>query len=233
MSKSTGYVALDKNLIVYLPKDRPYTELEAMFSFTCDLDNCREWSINGYSKLWGWSRNKVRYFVNSVRTTTGHLKDRDRTAIGQAVHLINNNLQKQKDNDRTAIGQPLDSDEYTTIKPKPKPKPKNPFNTQSQFEKFWELYPKKIGKAEAQKHFKRTVRSFPDSEDFENALNNYLKYIELKITDSQYIKNGSTFFNQWQDWIKSPITENNNGNGEMSAAMKHYLETGEIINGTI
>jgi hypothetical protein len=61
-----NWIALHKGLITALPDDRSYTELEAMFSLSVDIDNNRTVNISGYSKLWGWSRKKVRNFFNTI-----------------------------------------------------------------------------------------------------------------------------------------------------------------------
>ena len=76
--KDGNWIALDKNLIRTISQKRPYSYIEAMFSLTYDIDNSREGTINGYSKLWNWSRNKVRKFINELGTVKGHLVDSKR-----------------------------------------------------------------------------------------------------------------------------------------------------------
>ncbi len=128
MSKSNGWIPLDKNLKSCLPKDRPYTKLEAMFSHQLDVDNEIKFSINGYANLWQWSRNKVRAFVDNIRKDKGHpngqVRDRRRTGEGQAVHLIILDLQKPIDTLGTGKGQLRDTPMDTTIKTKRKTKNK-------------------------------------------------------------------------------------------------------------
>ena len=105
-------------------RDSPYTKLEAMFSYTKDIDNNNNYSINGYAKLWQWSRNKVRKFLKEVRTPEGHLKDTSRTGQGQALHFINKDLWIQKDKAGTSKGQDKDTLKDSTINPNPNPNPK-------------------------------------------------------------------------------------------------------------
>lgn len=62
----SGWVPLNKCLARELPKDRPYTRLEAMFSLTCDYDNAETATVQGYASLWGWSCGKVRRFLGEV-----------------------------------------------------------------------------------------------------------------------------------------------------------------------
>ncbi len=145
--KKGNWIPLDKNLIKTISKTTPYSYIEAMFSLTYDIDNGKEGSINGYSKLWNWSRNKVRRFVNDLRTGEGHLADSRATYKGHAIRLINNDLKSLKDTKRTGKGQAKDREGYATIYPKPKPDPKPKTNHKGKFvlpelinKKAWEEF---------------------------------------------------------------------------------------------
>lgn len=69
------------------------------------------------------------------------------------------------------------------------------------FEKLWKAYPPKRrdGKKAARRHFMASVKTEKDKMMINLALGSYLNHVEGK--DSQFIKNGSTWFNNWQDWI--------------------------------
>ena len=108
-----SWIPIDKNFRYFFPLDRPFTRLEAMVSYTLDMDEKKTISVSGYSKLWQWSRNKVRKFLKEVNTAKGHFGDRIGTERGQSVVLINNGLWENKDRKRTGRGQ----EEDTTIKP--------------------------------------------------------------------------------------------------------------------
>lgn len=69
------------------------------------------------------------------------------------------------------------------------------------FEKFWNDYPNKVGKKEAERHFKATVKTEEDLKNIRQALVNYKKSDRVR---KGYIQNGSTWFNNWQDWITPP-----------------------------
>lgn len=76
MSKGTEWIPMDKYLAQEFKSiKREFSMIEAMFSYTLDIDNGRVGSISGYSKLWGWSRNKVRRFIGGVVDIKGHIKD--------------------------------------------------------------------------------------------------------------------------------------------------------------
>lgn len=67
------------------------------------------------------------------------------------------------------------------------------------FDRLWELYPKKQGKKQAFESYKRAVRDGSTDEEIEAGIKAYTEYAKNK--DSQFIKQGSTFFRQkaWED----------------------------------
>jgi len=69
------------------------------------------------------------------------------------------------------------------------------------FEQIWSAYPNKDGKKLALKHFIATVKTDADWKNIQKALKNYTKSERVK---KGFIKNGSTWFNNWQDWIEPP-----------------------------
>lgn len=69
------------------------------------------------------------------------------------------------------------------------------------FEILWERYPRKEGKKEAMRHFNASVKTEEDCQNIEKALDNYVLHLKSNGTDSQFIKMGSTWFNNWEDYI--------------------------------
>ena len=69
------------------------------------------------------------------------------------------------------------------------------------FEKLWKQYPKKQGKKVAFAAYKRAIKKGVQDKDIELGIANYNKYIKITKKDYQYIKQGSTWFNQscWDD----------------------------------
>ena len=69
------------------------------------------------------------------------------------------------------------------------------------FEKLWKQYPKKQGKKVAFAAYKRAIKKGVQDKDIELGIANYNKYIKNTKKDYQYIKQGSTWFNQscWDD----------------------------------
>lgn len=67
------------------------------------------------------------------------------------------------------------------------------------FSKLWDKYPNKQGKKRALKLYKSSVKNEQSRSEIETALENYLESYNVK---RGYIKNGDTWFNNWQDWIE-------------------------------
>ena len=76
--KSGGWIPLDKGLATELPKDRPYTKIEASFSMQLDYDNDNEVTVSGYADLWQWSRAKVRRFMEKMGIKIRYPEDTNR-----------------------------------------------------------------------------------------------------------------------------------------------------------
>jgi hypothetical protein len=81
------------------------------------------------------------------------------------------------------------------------------FDVVNAFEDIWETYPKTLGKKKALKHFISSVKSEVDFENIKTALANYKASIIGK--EVQYIQHGSTWFNNWRDWIDYKPEQNN------------------------
>ena len=110
MSRGDNWIAMDKNLkqaFSYIR--RPFSLIEAMYSYSLDRDNGVEGTISGYSTLWSWSRNKVRRFVKNINEKGGHTRDSKRTFKGHPIHFIDSTLWIKKDSQRTGKGQVKDS----------------------------------------------------------------------------------------------------------------------------
>jgi len=66
------------------------------------------------------------------------------------------------------------------------------------FEEIWGRYLRKIGKKAAERHFRASVKTKKDWKDINKALDNYLKSERVL---KGIIQDGSTWFNNWRDWI--------------------------------
>lgn len=98
---------------------------------------------------------------------------------------------------RTASEQPVNTNKNDNNDKNDK-NDKNKYNMVLFFEKIWSQYPKPQGKKNALRHFLATVKTEVDKESLQTALDNYK--LSSRV-ERGYIQNGSTWFNQWQDWI--------------------------------
>lgn len=122
--KDGHYIGLHTQVRYWLPKGGKYTLLEALISHTLDINEGKSFSINGYAKLWGWGRTKVRNFLHNLRTPNGHHaythQDTQRTSIGQGIVIKINNFDTKANTQQTsseqATVQPANREQDTTIK---------------------------------------------------------------------------------------------------------------------
>ena len=70
-----------------------------------------------------------------------------------------------------------------------------------EFERLWRLYPRKQGKDVAKKAYAKAIRNGTSNEVIESGIERYCRYIKANNIELQYIKQGSTWFNQacWND----------------------------------
>jgi hypothetical protein len=135
-----NWVAIHKAFSKFLPVDRPYSKVEAMFSLSIDADNKNFVSVAGYAKLWSWSRNKVVKFLDDNGVTIeypeniekkqnqkgqikGQIKDRSDEKKGQARFIIDKALYSTMDRSEKKKGQIKDRSKDTTIDPNINPDP--------------------------------------------------------------------------------------------------------------
>ncbi|RND86859.1 hypothetical protein FAM18172_01172 [Lacticaseibacillus paracasei] len=78
---------------------------------------------------------------------------------------------------------------------------------ESDFEKLWKLYPKKIGKKPALAAYKRAMsrkKNPATNRQIQDGIVAYRQLINSKGTEKRFVKDGSTFFNQeaWNDYLE-------------------------------
>lgn len=89
----------------------------------------------------------------------------------------------------------------------------NTYGKEELFNYSWSLYPKKDGRKAALSSFRSSVNSQTDFDNLLLAIENYKQSDNYR---NGFVKNGSTFFNNWQDWIEA------HSNG--SPSQDDYLE---------
>ncbi len=117
---------------------------------------------------------------------------------------------------------------FVGVKDKDKDKDKRGI-VKGEFEEIWQAYPNKVGKKEAERHFNASIKTPQDLQDIKKALQHYL---ESKRVYKGFIMNGSTFMNQWRDWVDftEPICVKCKGKGEYTSTTG-YKVTCDCIDG--
>lgn len=86
-----------------------------------------------------------------------------------------------------------------------KSKPENPKpktnKIQDEFNQLWQQYPNKQGKQKAFIAYQKAIKNGATFDEIMQGIQNYKFYIEQKAIEQEYIKHGSTWFNQrgWED----------------------------------
>ncbi len=107
-------------------------------------------------------------------------------------------------NKRTTSEQPVNT--YNTLKNDkniiiPADKQELMNQKKENFDYAWNLYPRKIGRKDALKHFMAQVNSEEEWNCLLKGIESYKSDIERLGTKEQYVKHGSSFFNNvWRDW---------------------------------
>lgn len=118
-------------------------------------------------------------YQDKCRTNCSNIKDKDRDIV------------KDKNKDRNINNLPGLSE-----------------NLDTEFDYLWKLYPNKQGKTDAKQKYLKYRKSGIQYQDILNGLIRYLNYIQQEKIQIQYIKHGSTWFNQkcWEDEYKTSNT---------------------------
>lgn len=104
---------MDKALAAALPRKRPYTLIEAAFSYQLDLNNGKCRSFRAYSRIWGWTLKKVIGFIrNTQGTKTEQARNTQETVKFSWVNLLQGSRIQAGDKQETKTEQARN----TTIK---------------------------------------------------------------------------------------------------------------------
>ncbi len=149
--KLGNWVPISKAFIRELPKNgKKYDRIHAAFCLSIDYDNDEPVTVAGYASLWGWSRDKVRNFLNQMgveisypedtkknqnqkgiitlpnRQITIQKSDRKPTDNRQMKLIDSKWLHDPTDRSSTDNRQITDRSLATTIDPEPKPEENSP-----------------------------------------------------------------------------------------------------------
>ena len=133
-------------------------------------------------------------------------------------------VEQQVNNDRTTSEQRVNTkEEYKNINKSNKNNNTNTFN--QEFEKLWEMYPKKQGKKRALESYVSARKKGATYEEVDKGIAAYITYIGANGIEDQYIKQGSTFFSQ-QAWQDDWTTRRENGTTRHADTSRGYQSRG-------
>ena len=83
---------------------------------------------------------------------------------------------------------------------------------EAEFEKIWSEYPRKEGRKNAFKAYIKARKNGTSQEEIKKGLDAYISKIRAEKTEPQYIKHGSSWFNQecWLDDYANPASQPKN-----------------------
>ena len=141
-------------------------------------------AIENWKKWWApkWNQNAVKSFQNMLkqpednqRTTQNNQEQR---TTNNEQRTMNKEQKKEINNTQTAVwARKIYSEE---------------------FEKFWNVYPKKKGKVKAYEAWNKRIASWIDSDYITQKASDYAREIRLKKVEDQFIKRPQWWLNEWR-----------------------------------
>ena len=121
--------------------------------------------------------------------------DLKKRPISQTIDMLHNFIEVLHSND----DMPTDTRHVDKDKEEDKDKDKEDKSIVTfPFESIWLNYPKRVGRKEAERHFKASIKTEQDYIDIQTALKNYL---ESERVAKGFVQNGATWFGNWRDWL--------------------------------
>ncbi len=183
-------------------KDEPVTLMDDRGQYVLDIGDIHA-SLRFLGTRWKWSTKKVSHFL-SILIQDGSIKFKIRNSVRSIIHITKlktyMNWIKGERNTEETLRKHSGNTEETKKKKGNKEKKEN---VDLKFEEIWKRYPNKDGKKDALKHFRATVKGNGDWDKINMALDNYLAHLKVKTWKEP--KNGSTWFNNWEDWVEVKV----------------------------
>lgn len=151
---------------------------------------------------WGWSKTKVRSFLELLQNDGMIVKKSDRKKT--TINIVKYSVYQ----DSETTDEPQKNHRRTTEEPQ-KDTNKNEKNEKKinldQFDEIWSLYPRKLGKAKVIKRIPDLIHQY----GFEQMIRTVTRYKnEVKGKDVQFIQHGSTFFTSgFMDYLDQEATK--------------------------
>ncbi len=189
----TGWVKIPRRFAGDLPNDRPFTRLEAAYSFALDQYEGQEWTLRGYARLWQWSTGKVSRFLDEIGVDMGPdkvINCNRNSETGTEQERDDHETPKDQENSMLEVGakQGRNRSETETKRTIIEKKRSNTFD------QFWYAYPRKTGKALALKIWQRLNPS-PDT------ITTILTALEWQCLQPDWQKDSGRFIPHPSTWL--------------------------------
>lgn len=163
-----------------------------------------------WAKKLGLSEQQVRTAISHLRatneiTTRATNKFTIITVVNWESWQIEEGKATKRTTNKQPTSQPTSNQQVTTSKEykniSSSLRSEDIYTYEQEFEKLWELYPRRQGKKEAYAHYVKARKSGTTSEEVEKGIIAYANYIKATNTEERYTKRGASFFSQqaWQD----------------------------------
>lgn len=164
-----------------------------------------DYSVKGLVTLFNDGEASIRSALTELEDAGYLHREQNRAGgkFGKSVYVISDVLKPEKPCVENPLAENPSAENHAQLNTKVSNTEE--LNTKelylSEFEKLWNIYPKKQGKENARKSYIKARKGGASYEDIEQGLLSYIRYIKAKQTEQQYIKMGSTFFSQkaWED----------------------------------
>lgn len=159
-------------------------------------------SEDSLAQRWHWSRNKVRRFIAELSEKTIQQIEQQKSPILSKIRIINYDLYQSNEpsgtTDDTTERQQKDTNKNDNKKKNDKNEENNTLSVE--FDRFWEVYPKKVGKAHAFTAWKK-AKGKPSIDKIIQAVSIQAESTQWQKNGGQYIPNPATWLNQgrWDD----------------------------------
>ena len=169
--------------------------------------------LGGYKRLskeLGWGKTRVRRAIKRLADAT--FLTTYSTNQYAILTICNYNSYQTRVSPQTPLSAhtgPPGVPTGTPVTAQPGPHHKNVKNVKKEkpivgvkdFDYLWSLYPRKIGKKVSVRHMTSSIKTAVDVEDCARAIQNYLN---SRSYQNGFVQYGSTFFNNWTDWVTDP-----------------------------
>ena len=164
-----------------------------------------DYSVKGIVTLFSDGEASIRNALQELEDH-GYLhreRERNEGKLGRCIYVITDSLNCEKPNvENPRVDNPR-VDNHAQLNTKElKTKESNTEELYNvEFENLWKAYPRKMGKLQAMKHYKKARKDGATYDEVMDGIVAYANYIKATNTEDRYIKHGSTFFSEhaWQD----------------------------------